>query len=838
MGKEQLPVIKAKWIWTAEKLPPFNQFVFFRKQFSIIASFENMKCLITAERFYQLWINGEWVNQGPALGLPEEKSFDMFDITHLLKLGENVVAVLVNFDRDQKIERHHTNWFIPQTRAGLICQIQGKVKGFPFLQTTDESWVTRLAHGWDSDAPFMNDMYHQEHYSFGKDPSDWNHVNSHEFGWRNSVVLGDADGNGIDDYKLPWLKLVERDIPLLNRKTILPVHVQVGEIVEQFGGSDIGLTMTLEAIKPLIKASIIGECNLLITGDEICSLRNSDIQESEDTWDGNHDPTLILDFGELCNAHLIIEAKGSVSANLHIGYGPNLVEGRVFPYRSTRTSWADSIELDGTGWNRWRSYHWRQFRYVQITLRACAEPVYLRHVFAEKIGQRWQTTTSFLCSDLQLQNYWKAACNTAETCTSDLFMDNASREGRQYTGDIGTIALATAAIHGDAPIIRSYFRTITQSQREDGLFQDSCPGKGDTFNAALDHGFSHVEQIWQHFIRFGDKNILSWHWESIQKYLALWEDLTNQRGLLEVEKLQRAIESDLFPWLDWAYLDRRGEMLVLNALYMMNLDIGTRISRILGKEKEVNDYYVRSNRIKKLLKSKFWDDERGLFVDSLIDGEKSKNTSEHSQGMMFYLGLATKKQAYRIVQEWKLAPENLSKATISFLYRILEGLIRSGYYKFAMDLFRNRLSRYLFTENNTFGELWAIKGKKSDKGWITMDGRSTSQGAGAWPAMFLLEHVAGLQPRFGSHGFMRLAPQSIVSNLVVNWCGNELIWKSNPKGFHLTAAFPQSIPVEFVLPFVPESVQAITLKNGQELPVKHRTTFPDCKKLEIQIVLG
>ena len=119
-----------------------------------------------------------------------------------------------------------------------------------------------------------------------------------------------------------------------------------------------------------------------------------------------------------------------------------------------------------------------------------------------------------------------------------------------------------------------------------------------------------------------------------------------------------------------------------------------------------------------------------------------------------------------------------------------------------------------------------------------MDGRSTSQGAGAWPAMFLLEHVAGLQPRFGSHGFMRLAPQSIVSNLVVNWCGNELIWKSNPKGFHLTAAFPQSIPVEFVLPFVPESVQAITLKNGQELPVKHRTTFPDCKKLEIQIVLG
>ncbi|MCD4760849.1 alpha-L-rhamnosidase N-terminal domain-containing protein, partial [bacterium] len=356
--------MKPKWIWTAEKLPKFNQFVFFRKEFTLNAGFESMQCLVTAERFYQLWINGKWVNQGPALGLPEEKSFDIHDINHLLQPGKNIIAVLVNFDRDKRIGTNHTNWFIPKTRAGLLCQVEGKADDTPFQLTSDETWLTRPAYGWNPEAPFLNDMYHQEHYSFGKDQTDWNQAGFNNGGWHYAVVLGDADGNGIEGNKLPWLKLVERDIPPLSRKLHLPVHVQTGEIVEQFGSSDIGLRMTLEAIKPLEKAEIGNECNLLIPGDDICTLCNSDLQESEDTWDGNHDPTLILDFGELCNAHLVIEAKGPAGANLHIGYGPNLVEGRVFPYRSERTSWADSIELDGTGWNRWRSYHWRQFRYV------------------------------------------------------------------------------------------------------------------------------------------------------------------------------------------------------------------------------------------------------------------------------------------------------------------------------------------------------------------------------------------------------------------------------------------------------------------------------------------
>ena len=827
-----------KWIWTAKKLPEFNQFVFFKKEFTLNAKFEAMHCLITAERFFQLWINGEWVNQGPALGLPEEKSFDVYDINHLLKPGENVIAVLVNFDRDTIIGENHTNWFIPKTRAGLLCQIEGNVDNVPFKLITDETWVTRPACGWDPEAPFLNDMYHQEHYSFGKDPADWHHADSSTDGWQPAVVLGDAAGNGIDGNTLPWLKLVKRDIPLLNRKKQLPVHIQAGEIIEQFDGPDIGLRMTLEAIIPLIKASIDDECNLLVSGDKICTLRNSDLQESEDTWDGNHVPTLILDFGELCNAHLVIEAKGPSGANLHIGYGPNLVEGRVFPYRSTRTSWADSIELDGTGWNRWRSYHWRQFRYVQITQRACAEPVYLRLVNAERIGQGWQTTTSFLCSDPQLQNFWEAACNTAETCTIDLFMDNASREGRQYAGDVSNLAQATAAIHGDAPIIRRYLRTLTQSQRANGLYQDSCPGKGNTISAAFDHGFSHVEQIWKQFIIFGDKSILSYHWESIQKFLALWDGLINQRGLLEVEKFFKVTESSFFPWFDWAYLDRCGEMLLLNAMYMMNLDVGARISRILEKDREANDYDGRYNRIGKLLKSEFWDEERGLFVDNLLDGEKSKNTSEHSQGIMLYLGLVTREQAYRIVREWKRAPEKLSKATINFLYRILEGLIRFGYYQFAVDILRNRLSRHLFSENNTFGEVWAIKGRKDAEGWVTVPSRATSQGGGAWPAMFLLEHVAGLQLRFGSHGCIRLAPQPAISSSVeVNWCGNELIWKLSTKVFHLTARFPQFTPVEFILPFAPERVQTI-LVNGRELPVKQRNMFRDCKGLEVQIVLN
>ena len=90
-----------QWIWTSQELPPRNQFVCFRKEFDLPDNPDTARLLITAERFFQLWVNGQWVGQGPALSRPEEKAYDVYDVCQLLKPGKNVIAVVAQFDGTQ-----------------------------------------------------------------------------------------------------------------------------------------------------------------------------------------------------------------------------------------------------------------------------------------------------------------------------------------------------------------------------------------------------------------------------------------------------------------------------------------------------------------------------------------------------------------------------------------------------------------------------------------------------------------------------------------------------------------------------------------------------------------
>lgn len=827
--------LPAHWIWTSEKLPPRNQFVYFRKEFTLSGGPIAATLLITAERFYQLWVNGKWIGQGPALGHPSEKSYDVYEVSNTLQSGVNVVAAIVQFDGDIK-SGVHTRWFVTPTCGGFWCQLEGRVNKSRLLITTDETWTAHPAQAFDSNASYLNDFYFQEIYTFGKDSLEWNKAAFSDDSWLPATVLGDTQGRGRDGQKLPWQKLVPRDIPPLKRERCFPVHVFSGEVTEHLLASDIGLQMTLEPVQHLTKARIEKEEALLSPEGGICTLRNSDPYESEDCFDGIHDATLILDFGHLRNAHLILELEGSANACLDIGYGPDLVDGRVCPYRSPRTSWADRLILK-EGLQRWRSFFWRQFRFIQITLRKALGPVRLRGVYIESVSHAWQNTTSFHCSQAQLEAYWEASQRTAEACTMDIFTDTFAREGaRQYTADPSHMVPATVALHQDEPIIRRYLRSIRLHQLPEGLFMDCCPGKASAQEISADAGFWHVQTIWEHYQRFGDRMLLAEHWESIRKHLVFWKGLANQRGLLDVEGT-RSVSGVFAKWpcFDWVDLDRRGEMLILNAFYALNLRAAERIARLLGQEKKAKKYRQDADQVTQILRSQYWDDEQGFFVDTLVNGQRSQKFSEDSQGFMLYSELATQDQANCLVEMWQRSPELLAQAEIGFLYYILQGLVKYGHMPFAMILL-HRLDRHLNRGRETFGETWSLRGSHVAGPWTTMSSRSVTHGCATWPAAFLLEHVVGLQTRWGAENCIRLAPQPVVRSAEANWCGNEIHWEQDAKHWRLTAHLVKPTPIKLVLPFLPEKVESLHL-NGIAKPVQSELCLGDCTEIDVDLTL-
>lgn len=86
---------KTKWIGRGrEKQPPVCPCrLQARREFKLRRAFKRARLLISARQLYKLYINGDYVCQGPALADGEAAAVDEVDVTSLLRQGQNLIAL-------------------------------------------------------------------------------------------------------------------------------------------------------------------------------------------------------------------------------------------------------------------------------------------------------------------------------------------------------------------------------------------------------------------------------------------------------------------------------------------------------------------------------------------------------------------------------------------------------------------------------------------------------------------------------------------------------------------------------------------------------------------------
>ncbi|MBQ8649606.1 MAG: family 78 glycoside hydrolase catalytic domain [Clostridia bacterium] len=111
-----------------------NRHILFRKNFYMDVLPENAVLYITADDYYKLYINGEFVTQGPAPSYNFSYGYNTVDVTPFLREGENTVAVHTLYQG--LINRV---WVSADNRHGLLCDLvaDGKV-----IIKSDESFLT------------------------------------------------------------------------------------------------------------------------------------------------------------------------------------------------------------------------------------------------------------------------------------------------------------------------------------------------------------------------------------------------------------------------------------------------------------------------------------------------------------------------------------------------------------------------------------------------------------------------------------------------------------------------------------------------------------------------
>ena len=203
-------VWKAKWIWKSLVGIP-NEFVYFRKTFETGAAVKKARILITAESWYELYINGKFVHKGTSVSYPEQQIYDDLDVANYLRKGKNTLAVLVNYYGIP------SGWSVPK-QAALMAQLT--INGTQVV-VTDNSWKCEKAVEWKQDVSrrsFWLNLEYIEVRDFRKRIRGWNTPGFDDACWQASAELRKAPYG-------EWGDPEERSIAQLKHTPLLPVKL-------------------------------------------------------------------------------------------------------------------------------------------------------------------------------------------------------------------------------------------------------------------------------------------------------------------------------------------------------------------------------------------------------------------------------------------------------------------------------------------------------------------------------------------------------------------------------------------------------------------------------------
>lgn len=202
---------KGSWIWTEGSVPSRNAFVRFRRGFSYAGG--DARIHITADSRYVLYVNGEYVGQGPVRAWPGHYRYDSYDIGPLLQAGRNVVAVLVN----QFVEGNFQ--YIPAP-PGLLAEIE---VGGDFLPT-DAGWRALPDKANTSITPRISIQEAFEEQFDARLDDGWTSLDYDDSSWPFAKVLRPAL-DGVHE------NLAPRDIPYLTLEPVAPKRLVKSDTV-------------------------------------------------------------------------------------------------------------------------------------------------------------------------------------------------------------------------------------------------------------------------------------------------------------------------------------------------------------------------------------------------------------------------------------------------------------------------------------------------------------------------------------------------------------------------------------------------------------------------------
>ncbi len=719
---QQANAWKAQWIWLDNEEE--NHMMLSRKSFLMDELPQKVVLKITATSQYKLYINGQYLLQGPARSAPHHQYYDELEITPLLQKGINTIAVKVHYQDGQQ------SYHFP-SRPGLLAQLNLTFGDEALSISTDKSWKVKADPSWDNSAPLINRFqdFVNDKVDFRKKIEGWYNPTFDDTDWpsathvyRNIGWPAHQKNSLAGAMTLPWINLIPRDLPYLIETDWVTTNLIKAEQIESPNIDK----MPLISIQPSEDLSFDPTIPFILKGSK-----------KGKSW------FLLYDFGQMINGNPQLSIEGEKGTKVDILTAPYQING-LFRHTVVHSNFRDQIILSG-GLDQWESTYFKPSRYLALVIHS-QDPVKVVQVGSRKLEYPFEPRGEILSIEAPwVRQYFDATDKTIKACTTDAYTDN-YRERRQYaqTGYYG--AMGNQWIFGDTALQRRYLIQTADEQEANGIMPAYAPLKSDDYMIILDSNLLWIRSLYQYYLFSGDRITTQKLMDSALKLMALIHSFTDDLGLIN--------NPPYAYWLDHSDLDRAGANFTLNAHYLGALEDFSQLLQWMDEEGAMV-FKKRARLLKSSLQTHFWNAEKGLFSDALLESGNSYKCSEHANGMALALQIADEDQGKSIIDKLLIDDPNLyikrtngmTIVTPAMSYFLHKGIARYGHVDASFDLLRRRFDHMLEPQHNgTLWEEWWLDGTGRSGKLNNNFTRSDAQTESAFMPPLFAEFLLGIQP--------------------------------------------------------------------------------------------
>lgn len=724
----------------------------FRRGFDLPDVPEAAPARLTADSRYVLWVNGREVGRGPSRSQPYRLRYDSYDLAPYLVAGRNVIAVLVTY------YGHATSFWQPAPAGAstdAVLVFEATIGGENVV--TDEAWRVQRSAAWTVATPQSGlEGVPVEILDARKLPQGWRDADFDDTSWIHAAVVATSHIGGLAQTRpptYPFGRLLPRRISALRGDIVAPARMlDSSSRPAPEWHADHPVPRVTQGL--LEEPSEIGATRLPATFDV----------------GGGRVHHLAFDFGRIVAGfvELDVDAPAGTVVELHFrekefrpelaGAGLEPATGARYVARGEDDSFA-GIELNG-------------LRYVHLLVHAPHKAtVTVRRLEVREHLYPRTGGAYFHSDDPTLDALYRAGVRTVQLNSLDSYTDCPTREQRAWVGDAVVHQMVDLATNEDWGLARNYLE-LSDSPRSDGILPMVAVGEIEASGGLTipDWSLSWVHGVHVQYWHDGDLDAMSRHLPTIERVLRWYTNYVDEGGTI----------ADVPEWnlVDWASIVLTGRSSILTALWARGLKEFAELSDAVGNAGSAawaRGWYEAAAEGY----ADFWDDERGVYVDHIVDGHRMPAASQAANASAIISGLAPPPRWSQIVDtmtdpkrlvvrswigsdtggydvekmveqakgiqriDWD--PEHeMVLAEPFFSYAVHDAVAQAGRADLLIELVR-RWEQFLVDGYDTFGECW---------GWGT-----PVHGWSSTPTRDLVSYVLGVTPDEPGFTRVRIAPR-------------------------------------------------------------------------------